>query len=610
MSGLFRKLKLLNPATAVCTVALFLLTPASAQKSGQPRRPDATAKLIERAQSAQTVRAFVDRAKSFHSIQTRVITLVNLASLLWADSDQEQFARQIFVDLRDDLKLAATTQSKIGSGPDENVSITGLQQILLRYLARHDPKLAQSWLDEMLASAGTSRASRKLDFALDLAQDGNASARDFAGQAVDSDFSSLNLNQLLLILDRIRLLDPRAADSLFVQMLGRLTQQPQVSAEDLLLAGTYLFMNDADANPDALHYRPVRIDDLYFPVGISGERTGLSGSIVSEYLEASLTVLTHELALGSEVRFPRRYAAVAQMLALKSQKFAPPLTAAFSELARGFASSGVQEFRPDENASAGKPQKYDDFFSSLEKLSDAERDEKCLTLAASAYRQNDLAIARKAAELISDGVSRDRLRQLIQFRAAINELETGDEGAAAEAAEGISTHELRTILQLNLAAVEMKNKQSAKALRRLGGVLSDIRGDQYAARGLYLLTAARLLGQIEPGLAHQALSDAVKAFNDSALSVAELSRRDELTKIRIGKSAGSFSIETKVLPLANVEGPLVALFLDSPQEVLSTVIAINNERILGPALVVLAKQLLERKSTSQLESRKGTNCAY
>jgi hypothetical protein len=485
------------------------------------------------------------------------------------------------------------------------VSIVGLQQVVLRYLARHDPKLAKSWFEEQTADAGDARAARQLDFAVDLARDGSASsARSFAEQAVESNFSRLDLRMLLVLLHRLRLRDQAAADSLFVQALGKLVLQPRVSADDLLLIGNYLFINDADADPDNLRYTQIRIDNLYFPVGILGERTGLSRQVVGAYLQAALTILTRQLSGGNEVQFPKRYEAVARMLSLKAQKYAPEFVSAFSGLARDFSLSEVRDVPRPDKETAEKLIDYDNAYAELEKLQGTDRDERCLQLAATAYSQNDLDTALKLANLLTAQAQKERVRDLIDFRRANNQLEKGLEASVPEIAAKLGSYELSMILHLGLAALELKNKRVAAALPRLQTLVTDIRANKPAARALYLLSAVRLLAETDPTLALQALNDAARAFNDSTMSVSELSRREHLTKIRIGKATGSFSVDTKAVQFGVLSEPLLALYRKSPQETVAVAMNIKNERYWARRSSPLPKKLLgsNKRAAKSVES--------
>ena len=56
--------------------------------------------------NVRRVHELVERARSFDDLQSKATTLVNLADMLWLHKNEQQYARQVMIGLRDDLKLA------------------------------------------------------------------------------------------------------------------------------------------------------------------------------------------------------------------------------------------------------------------------------------------------------------------------------------------------------------------------------------------------------------------------------------------------------------------------------------------------------------------------
>jgi hypothetical protein len=592
MKPIFSNRKTYRSAVWITCLTILLASRASPQTSRTPSPPQN--KIVRedtrKAESAATVRVFVERVSAFNDLQTRVVTLTNLASLLW-ENGQETTAREIFGRLRDQLKTALSTQRP---NSKDAVIIMGLQQLLLRYVFRHDPKLAKSWFEEQIAGAGDARGSRQMDFALDLVLDGNGSeASTFAQQAIESSFSALNIRLLLVFLHRLRLRDSAAADTLFIQALGKLGQQSQITGDDLLLIGNYLFISDQDTQSDTIRYTPVRLGDIYFPVGISGERVGLNRQVVVIYLRSALTILAQQLARRDQLQFPARYEAVARLLLMKAEKFAPELINDFGGLAREFRAAGVTEVSSPGSDSGDKPD-YDQVAPELEKLQGVERDEKCLRLTATAYAHNDLDVALKLASLLTDDEARGRVKELIEFRRGISLLEKGEGEHVQEILPQLKIAELRIILQLGLATLDLKRNHLTTAVPQLQALVTEVRDTKLDAKGFYLLAASELLSRVEPSLALDVMGDAAKVFSNSTSAAATLSRRDHLSRVRIGKMTAVFPVDSKAVEFGSLSDPILALYRQSPNQTIATVLEIKNEQILGPTLVILAKEVLKK----------------
>jgi hypothetical protein len=541
------------------------------------------------------VHELVERARSFDDLQSKATTLVNLADLLWSHENEQQYARQVMTGLRDDLKLALASESKVSTSSRLR-TILRLQQMLARFLSKHDPKLGAAWFEEDLGGDARLNGSKRLDFALDLVSDGrNPEAERFARSALDDGFSRLDLRILLSFLHKLRSQNAPAADSLFLQVLGQVAASPRISSDDLLLIGNYLFINDRDAGPESVRYTGVTIDGMYFPVGIAAERSGVTRQIVKPYLDAAMVVLNHQLS-DESAKFPRRYEAVARMLLEKAQKFAPQLVAPFTAMARKFSVSSVSTVPAFNDQASEKLIDYETSLPELENLGGPKRDDRCIPLIATAYLQNDLDTASKLAQLIVDDVSRSRVHQLLAWRRGSNYLIQGDKENAEKIASEIDTLELVTLLQLGIANLEINTRQESAALVRLQSLVEKVRTGEISGRGLYLLSASSLISRINANASLEVLEHAVKELDNSKLSISELGKREHLTTIKLGTGLAFFSVNSKSIPFGNLEESIAVLIRQADERTMATLLRMRNEKILGPALIAVAKVLLAKKA--------------
>jgi hypothetical protein len=171
-------------------------------------------------------------------------------------------------------------------------------------------------------------------------------------------------------------------------------------------------------------------------------------------------------------------------------------------------------------------------------------------------------------------------------------LEQRDEAGVEKIASQLESQELSVLLELGLANLDINSHEQSPALSHLQSIVTLLRNNEIKARGLYLLNAAALFAKIDTNAALQLFEQAAKAFDDSPAGIAELTRREHLTTIRLGRATAVFSLNAKSIPFSSVEDLIVTIYRHSQDRSLPTVFRLKNEKILGPALVGVAKELL------------------
>lgn len=98
-----------------CLLVLVLVPAYPAQESSDKdlKRLGQKAFLEPGSPNVRRVHELVERAASFDDLQSKATTLVNLADLLWLHKNEQQYCRQVMTGLRDDLKLALASESKV-----------------------------------------------------------------------------------------------------------------------------------------------------------------------------------------------------------------------------------------------------------------------------------------------------------------------------------------------------------------------------------------------------------------------------------------------------------------------------------------------------------------
>jgi hypothetical protein len=286
------------------------------------------------------------------------------------------------------------------------------------------------------------------------------------------------------------------------------------------------------------------------------------------------------------------------MLLEKAQKFAPELVPAFTTLARDFGVSAISNAPFPSAESTVKAVNYEEVAPQLEKLQGTERDERALALIATAYLQNDLETASKLADWITNDKQRTLVVELILFRTGSNYVEKEDRSGAEKITSQLKTPELIVLLQLGLAQLEIKKGQPTSALRHLELAQKQLHDHEIVGEGMYLLNTAALFVKIDPNTALQVFDRAASALDGAPGGVAELTKRDHLSRIQAGKTSVFFALDSPGIPFGNFEDCIVALFKHSQGHVLPAILRLKNEKILGPTLAGVAKELLAKKTSS------------
>jgi hypothetical protein len=267
-------------------------------------------------------------------------------------------------------------------------------------------------------------------------------------------------------------------------------------------------------------------------------------------------------------------------------------------MARKFSVSSVSTVPAFNDQASEKLIDYETSLPELENLGGPKRDDRCIPLIATAYLQNDLDTASKLAQLIVDDVSRSRVHQLLAWRRGSNYLIQGDKENAEKIASEIDTLELVTLLQLGIANLEINTRQESAALVRLQSLVEKVRTGEISGRGLYLLSASSLISRINANASLEVLEHAVKELDNSKLSISELGKREHLTTIKLGTGLAFFSVNSKSIPFGNLEESIAVLIRQADERTMATLLRMRNEKILGPALIAVAKVLLAKKAVS------------
>src|SRR5688572_16932031 len=247
-------------------------------------------------------KAFADRAATFHDLKTRVITLSRIADLLW--DYEEDFARQLFLKSLDNA--ARKDESTLR---ELKITARGLARIrrqIIGYISKRDRDWAKRLIDsEVVANQADSfsTAQVNVETAYDLALSDHAQgAVEFAERSLQSGVSPWITGVLI----ELRRKNEALANDLFLKVVARLSNEPNVNPNTLLLIGTYVFTSPKVSPHDPTATAQVSVGRVSV-YDITADRPNIPQTLIRAYLQSATAVIGRLTARSEEL--PMAYAA-------------------------------------------------------------------------------------------------------------------------------------------------------------------------------------------------------------------------------------------------------------------------------------------------------------
>jgi hypothetical protein len=201
------------------------------------------------------------------------------------------------------------------------------------------------------------------------------------------------------------------------------------------------------------------------------------------------------------------------------------------------------------------------------------------------YNRGDFTRAGVVAEKVNESATRQQLLNVISYGQAARALESGETAPAEETAGKLEPGVERAVLWLQIARAHAKRGEPSRLFASLSAALEAARRVEDARRPYLILAVAGESAAVDPLMASQALSEALKFFN-----AGEGRRASWYRTIDAGGRKFHF-------PLIGFEEHTIApairqLFAADPEGVEAALLTLKHERILGDALRELASCLL------------------
>jgi len=563
---------------------------------------------LNRAQSIEEVRSMSDRVLRFQDSEVKIRTIIYLAETLWSRGQDEQAARPLF--LKADELIRAVRISKVDSpvagetnrdaaAVSPNVLLK-LKSLLVQKLSVYDASLGQRLVREYGLDTGSSWEIASLnDFeASELIRRGQlASATKYLQSKIDDNLLGMKaLLGFLNMLVALRAQDAQAADRLFIEAILKLSGQPNVTANDVLIVGNYLFAGRGWAPNPLRDIRmvgssPIQLGEVLIQADLTQVRPGISNTTARSYIGTATQVLERASYDPEEMK---RRAAAAYLLLPHARAFAPEFVSQLSGIQSraGIDFSKQTRTNPLPLTPNGKLD-LEALLESIDAITSSKlRDQHVLKTVRLLYFRGDFEAALTVAEKVSDLTSRNELAGLITFARGAKSLEAGQTEIAQKSLNKVTTTLQRCLLRFGLAQqfLLQHDKPAAEAL--LNEAIEDIRdhGDELQKPYL-ILSSVEMFASLNLRAATGRLRDAIKAFN--ALESPRKARPGPTfwEIIRVGDSSESFPLRVSGVNYATIGLTMRSLSSD-PQGVKAALFEMKDEGMLSEGILALAVSLL------------------
>jgi tetratricopeptide (TPR) repeat protein len=603
-----RKARLLGLA-----VILFLSLQMSAQglvdKHDQEQKRTVAAletkeTLANRKQLIEEVRAMQNRVLRFQDSDLKIRTIILLADMLWGKGRDEEGARLLFMKADDLVRSVRVSKGDdLVSRNDKNTDASAvspgvlrdLKKLLVRRLSAHELSWSQSLSRAYGLGDGSPSDIASLGSGDVLALIGRGqitSATRYLHEMIDENISGQrSLLNFLSLLFALRAQNAQAADSLFMEATLKMSGQPNVAANDVLIMGNYLFASRfLPVTPRFFGVSQIRLGEVLVQADVAQVRTGNSTVAARSYIGNATLILGRGSDNPEEMK---RRAAAAYLLLPHAQAFAPEFASQLSAIQRGpdidFSLQKTNSLPLAENGKIDLKA----VLESVDAIATSKlRDQYVLKTVSTLYSKGDLDAALTVAEKMGDLNGRHQIVSVIIFARAVKSLELGQIEVAQRSLNSVTSSLQRFLLRLGLARLYLKQHDEPAAAALLNDGIKDIRdhGDELEQPYL-ILSEVKMLASFDRPVATDRLRDAIKAFNVLEPPRKARAGANLFETITVGGSSASFPLQMSLVKFESLGATIKSLSSD-PQGVKAILFELKDERILSEGMLGFANALL------------------
>jgi tetratricopeptide (TPR) repeat protein len=597
----------------VMASSLFLGSQLSAQsivvKPDREPKPNVAAlenkeKRANRTQSVEEVRTMPDRVLRFQDSEVKIKTIILLADMLWGKGQDEPGARLLFLKADELIRSVRISKTDNPASRDDVAAVgpsvlRSLKGLLVQRVSLHDASLGQRLsrgygLETLSPSDIASLDNNEVSALIRQGQLASAT-KSLHGMIDDSLSGRRSLLSFLSLLFALRAQDGQVADKLFIDATLRMSEQPNVTADNVLIIGNYLFaarhLDVKLLTAPQVFISPITLGDVVLQADVSQVRPGISAAATRAYIGAATQIMERP---SYDLDETKRRAAAAFLLLPHAQLLAPEFAPQLLSIQRRAGIDLSQPSRPDSLplTDNGKVD-LDLVLESVDAIPTSRlRDQYILRTVRILYLKGDLDAALALAEKSSDLISRNQVVSVITFAQAVKSLEAGQIESAQKSLTSVTSSLQRFLLRLGLARQYLRQHDEHGAEALLTDAINDIRDHGAEFQQPYLiLSAVEMLASCDLRAATDRLRDAIKAFN--ALDGPRKSRvaPNFSETISVGDSSVAFPLRISGVKYGSLAATLKSLSSD-PQGVRAVLFELRDESMLSEGMLALANTLL------------------
>jgi hypothetical protein len=533
--------------------------------------------------------------------ELKIETLGRLADLLWVYDSPG--ARQLFQKTYDLLRSIepaderAKAKSEGGTSKLPCSKLIGLYVRFFSQVARHDSAWSKQLLEHAPEFITTPAVSRNLDLntANLLLGEKDPKAFDFIAAGISSPASGLaNTMQILDLLMRLRRLDAKKADQLFLQAMRQLESQTITLTDDLLTVGNYLFTGQplGNASDERIIISPVFVGRVAFHADISYDRPGNSLEIVDAYLRTSAAILTRPTD-SEEILSQNRAAAF--LLLPKARRFAPDLVPVLTNLSNGIdpARTNSAEARVSAiTADASASETVESVMESLDRIQDViKRDEYCLRKIWSFYMASDFKSAARLTSRMASSEILEQLSFLISVGQATDSLQKNALDSARLQTERLPASKERSFLWFAIGNRLIENGDQQGGRVAINNGVADARKTEGSVRASLLLLGTELISSFDSVGGLSLFSETLIVINHLDVASDEPLRFERFVRVRVGAQSATFSTDISGAKSGTLRGALKIPVSYDPNGAFTLILQFKNEYIRSSALIAFVTEL-------------------
>ncbi len=558
--------------------------------------PEYNARIIQ-------IRVYLEKVKSYQNQMVRGKSLIDLNSLLW--ECDEQFARDSFLFLWqmlsseiDNAKIkkkntATNTQDEINNFNKSLGTNEYLQQYLISRLQGLDKLLAKK-----LSKHLTSQEKGVVDY---LAIEGNFDPNNPSPQQLNLIRQFLRNNsttRTVPFLINLKKQNPQIADQLFFELLSLSQNDLNLSFENIMELGAYLYASRLFYNTDpsdSTYYNS--LPGAPFVIDLTVKKDDAGRNLTAPYLKTVTRFLLNSVL--DPVERTRRYI-FGRIILSHIYSDAPELTTLMHQALQIHANGIPDKFKEESYYETfrkintpSEPDNYEKNLEDLEKtIGSDNRDDKAARLISTLYNKGQYERIEKIAGYISDVDKRNSILDVTSYTQALKFIENNKTVEAELIFKKVTDSSTKGLIGFRLLQKSQAGRNADSILidQLYYDVISDIKKSDNEYTPLLLFALAKLIYKKDKILGYDLIDTAVKKLNNNE-NWSNPKWRLEVPIPTIGIYPAVFSMK-RIQALETLE-ILVFLIKESKSNLEEELLSIKNEKIQSEVILSLAKYYLK-----------------